>query len=150
MSQTEAVNGLRLPGSCLLDVTFSPYCLGAIQVTLPKLHIDRFMILCNTAEPEMNYRDLSTDHLPAFPHVLSLTACFYPPVSHFIATSYSFTTFLPSFYTVFYFYHSAVLSFRAVGGRGGNLISFCSFILSCLHLCAPSFLAQLFEAHTFS
>lgn len=38
VSLTAAVNGLRLPHSCLLDVTFSPHCLGAIQVTLPELH----------------------------------------------------------------------------------------------------------------
>lgn len=78
VSQTAAGNGLRLPRSCLLDVTFLPSCLGAIQVTLPELHTDRFMILCNTAEPEINYRDLSTEHLPAFPHMLSFTARFYP------------------------------------------------------------------------
>lgn len=78
VSHTAAVNDFRLPRSCLLDVAFSPSYLGAIQVTLPDLHIDCFMILCNTFEPEMNYQGLSTEHLLAFPHMLPLTARFYP------------------------------------------------------------------------
>lgn len=113
-----AVNGLRLPRSCLLDVTFSPFCLGAIQVTLPELHIDRSMILCNTVEPKMNYQDLSTEHLPAFPHMLSLRAGFIPLFHISLPPLILSLPFLPSFYTVFYFYHSAVLSFRAVDGYG--------------------------------
>lgn len=62
-----AINGSGLPRSCLLDLPFKPCSLRTIQVTLLELHIDCFMILCNTAEPEMNYRDLSSEHLPSIP-----------------------------------------------------------------------------------
>lgn len=78
-SQTAAINGSGLPRSCLLDFPFKPRSLRAIQVTLLELHTDCFMILCNTAEPEMNYRDLSSEHLPSIPpHMRSLIAHFYP------------------------------------------------------------------------
>lgn len=119
VSQTAAVNGPRLPCSCLLDVTFSPPCLGAIQVTLPEGRIDRFLILCNTAEPEMNYRDLSTEHLPAFPHMLSLTAQFYPLPCFTFHCHLLFFHYLSCLYFIQYFISAILLSFPSgQWGRG--------------------------------
>lgn len=126
-----------LPRLCLLDVTFSPPCLGAIQFTLPERRIDRFLILCNTAEPEMNYRDLSTEHLPAFPHMLSLTARFYPLPCftfhcHLLLFHYlSFLFFIQ--YFISFCFHLAVLFFRAVwvGGWSYPCVAH-SFSLVCI------------------
>lgn len=133
-----------LPRLCLLDVTFSPPCLDAIQFTLPERRIDRFLILCNTAEPEMNYRDLSTEHLPAFPHMLSLTAHFYPLPCftfhcHLLLFHYLSFLFL---YSILFHSASIWLSFSSgQWGWGGGLIP----VLPIHSLSSASLLSLIFS-----
>lgn len=85
---------------------FSLPCLRTIQVTLLELHIDCFMILCNTTEPEMNYRDLSSEHLPSNPpHAFTYSPFLSPFLFHISLPPLILSLpFLPSFYIVFYFY----------------------------------------------